>query len=86
METLNGNHREAVFHAPSKEAELVSADNLAKLLDVKLATIRYWIQIARTHPSPNSIPFIQLPNSRLIRFPLKKVREWYTRGTFRDVA
>ena len=84
MAILNGMGRQDVLRPVQKheEPELVSAKTLAIILDVKLATIRYWINIARTHRSPNSIPFIQLPNSRLIRFPLKKVREWYTRGTF----
>ena len=84
MQTLNGTTHYPIQECGTKEAELVSAKTLATILEVKLETIRFWIKNARTHPSPNAIPFIQLPNSRLIRFPLKKVREWYNRGTFKD--
>lgn len=65
----------------AENAELVSAATLADLLEVKVRTIREWVTLARTNPSPDAIPFVQMPGSRLIRFPLKEVRQWYRRGS-----
>lgn len=66
------------------DMELVSAETLANMWDVKIRTIREWVTLARNNPSNAGIPFVQMPGSRLIRFPLKKVKEWYSRGQGHD--
>ena len=64
--------------------ELVSAKTLAGIMDVKIRTIREWVTRARLKSSPDAIPFVQVPGSRLIRFPLNEVRQWYERGRPKD--
>ena len=81
MESLTSKMMESVAPAKIREPELVSAKTLSAMFDVKVTTIWEWVAQARKKPSAESIPYIQIPGSRILRFPLKKVREWYGRGT-----
>lgn len=63
-----------------KEPELVSPQFVADMLSVEVRTVYHWVHLARNKPSPDSIPIAKIPGSRLLRFPLKEIREWYQRG------
>jgi len=64
--------------------DLVSAKTLSQMWEVEERTIMGWVTLARTKPTAEPIPFVRLPGSRLIRFPLKEAREWYSRGQSHD--
>lgn len=66
-----------------RKMEVVSAETLAAILDLKVKTIYNWVSLARTKPSPDSIPFRQLPGKRTLRFNLREVKEWLDRGSGR---
>lgn len=85
MDVLNGitPHLDEKRGVEKREPEMVSAQTLAQMWDIKIRTIRDWVNEARTGTTVDGIPFKRIPGSRLIRFPLKEVRAWRDRANNR---
>ena len=53
--------------------DLVNDKTLSRLLDVPRETIKFW-------RAKGLIPWVKLPGTKLVRYPLKEIREWYQLG------
>lgn len=84
MDILTEIKQQAKHSKQWDDSQLISLKALSEMIDVKVWTLRKWITRARQNPSPDSIPFLKMPGSGLLRFSVKEIRQWYQRGRSRD--